>query len=37
MLEPGIYTICRRSPQATCASGYLPPYGTLKLDLKTAR
>jgi hypothetical protein len=33
MIEPGNYTVCRAVSRSTCASGYLPPFGTLKLDL----
>jgi hypothetical protein len=35
MLEPGNYTVCRASDRSACASGYLPPFGTLELEVKS--
>jgi hypothetical protein len=32
-LEPGEYSVCNRDKKS-CASGYLPPYGTLTLALR---
>jgi hypothetical protein len=34
MLEPGNYTVCTLD-RANCASGFLPPFGTLTLQLRT--
>jgi hypothetical protein len=33
MLEPGVYALCSgTAPNERCASGFLPPYGTLTLS-----
>lgn len=34
MLDPGTYTICRADNRNACVSGYLPPFGTLDLQVK---
>jgi hypothetical protein len=36
MLEPGNYTVCRRNDGTSCASGYLAPFGTLDLQVKSS-
>jgi hypothetical protein len=34
MLEPGNYAVCRYSDRGGCVSGFLPPFGTLELEVK---
>jgi hypothetical protein len=37
MLEPGMYAVCPARDRTACASGYLPPMGTLELKIEKAR
>lgn len=36
MLDPGTYTVCRARDRGACATGYLPPMGTLELEVRRA-